>query len=346
MYKKIIIKTFDSIFSNFDSLALKLLIPTLIISVLDYYLTSLIIDINVKELINIEYLSSNIIVLSIFFLLIMTNISIAVTTHRVSILGIDSVPKFGSFIFGLREFKLLFFTFVYGFIVVVPTALTLLIPVVGMFLAPIIGILLASRFALIFPSVACDEKFGFYDAWKATKKHNLLVILMVVLFPIIFSIIVGFIYSLAIEFLIELISSELRVLYSLLNIFITVFCIATLSSVYDYIRLKPLNEDISENNTAREIVIIPKKDSFQVLIHDEHPTSFETLKEELNTQYKKLGFTDLAYSRSKSWLLKKPFDEEPYISLRYDGDEYKIYIYKSEEPKLKLLKRSRVKKTI
>lgn len=293
---------------------------------------------NIKSL-NFSFDKNSLIVPILVFILLMTNISIAVTTHRVTILGVDSVPKFGSFIFGLREFKLLFKTFLFAFIIAIPTVLVALIPIIGIFIAPILALILVSRLSLVFPATSCDEKFSFVDAWKASKKYKILTILMVIVFPLIFSFFVGFIYSLAIEFLIKLISPNLFILYSILDVFITVFCISVLSNVYDFIRFKPLNiVKKGTDNELREIITSSKKNTHKVIIHDKHKTDFESLKKELNAQYKSLGFTQTVYDRANSWILKNDEDDDAYVSLRYDNNEYTIFIKNSVEPILKLIK--------
>lgn len=341
MYSKIILKSFDTIFKNFDKLALKLFIPTVIISIINFFMpdlsnASFISDI--KSL-NFSLDKNSLIAPLLIFILLMTNISIAVTTHRVTILGVDSVPKFGSYIFGLREFKLLFKTFLFAFIIAIPTVLVALIPIAGIFIAPVLALILVSRLSLVFPATSCDEKFSFLDAWKSTKKYKILTILMVIIFPLVFSFSVGFVYSLAIEFLIKLISPNLFILYSILDVFITVFCISVLSSVYDYIRFKPLNRVKKDtDDELREILTSSRKNTHKVIIHDKHKTDFESLKKELTEQYKKLGFTQTVYDRSNSWILKNDEEDDAYVSLRYDNDEYTIFIKNSVEPILKLHK--------
>lgn len=283
----------------------------------------------------------------LLFTLLMVNISIAVTTHRVTILGIDSVPKFGSFIFGIREFKLLIFIFLFTLIIAIPTFLVAIIPIVGVFIAPFLIILLASRLSLIFPAISCDEKFGFLDAWKATKKYKILTIIMVLIFPIIFSLIVGFVYSLAIEFLIKVLNPNFFILYSILDVFIAVFCISFLSSVYDYIRFKPLNSTKKESKEEiKEILISSHKGTHKVVIHNKYNVNFENLKKELIEQYKPIGFTEIAYDRINSFLLKNSDNDEAYVSLRYDNSEFSIVVKNSDKPILKIVKEKSVKKSI
>lgn len=341
MYKKIILETFNNVFKNSKFLTLKLLIPTVLITLINYLIPQFI----NKEIINnlnIQVIDPKMLLIPfiISFVLIMANISIAITTHRVIILGEDSVPKFGSPIFGLREFKFLFKSILFAIILVLFSFSISLIPNVGVFIIPLILILLISRLSLVFPAVASDEKLSFLQSWEYTKNFKLLTILMIILFPLIFSFVIGFVYTFAIEFLIKLVSPHLIVLYSILNVFIMVFTISALSTVYNHIKPRPFNkafkDDVSE---VREIIQSSRKGIHKIIIDDRDKVDFEQLKEELSNQFTKLGFTEIAYERQNAWLVKNKEDLEAYISLRHDGDNYIIQTRNTEEPSLKILKK-------
>ncbi len=142
---------------------------------------------------------------------------------------------------------------------------------------------------------------------KNKKNYKLILIFAVVIFPLIFSISVGLVYSLVIEFLMKLVSSHLIFLYSILNVFILVFSISSLSSVYLQIVPRPLNRKIKETKeNAKEIIESSRKDINKITIDDNHKVTFESLKKEIEDQYHKLGFTEIAYNRSNSFILKKP----------------------------------------
>ncbi len=345
MYKEIIINTFDTIFKNSNNLIQKLIIPTILISILNFYAQQYI-NPKLIDNININTIDpiSSLLPITITFMLIMINISIAVTTHRVSILGANSVPKLGSYILGLREFKFLLKSILLGLIIAIPLIAVSLIPVAGIFIAPILAILLISRLSLIFPAISCDAKLGFYEIWKITREYKTLTFLMIIVFPFIFSLTVGIVYTFAIEFLIKLVSVHMIVLYSILNVFILVFSISALSSVYKYINPKPLNESTKNmEEPLKEIIQSSRRGLHKLIIQDKYNVDFNSLKKELEEQYLRLGFSELAYSRKNSWLIKNPEDEEAYISLRYEGDEYFIYVKNSDEPTLKIIQKPKNK---
>lgn len=339
MYRKIILETFDNIFKNSSTLLLKLIIPTIIISAANFFIPQFL----TQELLNKAYnqelnLTLLIFIFLIGFILTMANISIAITVHRVLILGKNSIPRFGSFIFGLREFKFLLKTIILGIFIAILSFFVLLIPYVGIYILPILLIILVSRLALVFPALACDEKMSFIQSWRYTKNFKLLTIIMVVIFPLLFSFVVGFIYSLAIEFLIKLISPHMVILYSFLNIFITLFTISALSSIYKIIKPNLFNKIPKKEESLREIIQSSRKGIHKIIIDDREKVDFEQLKKELAEQFNKLGFTETAYARKNSWLVKNKDDEEAYVSLRHDGSNYTIQAKNTEQPILKILK--------
>ncbi len=339
MYKKIIINTFDTIFKNQNHLIEKLIIPIIIITIINHYLPQFI----NKEVItsfNIDNfkIKSLAIPTFLFFLLIMLNISIAVTTHRVAILGPTSVPRFGRFLLGLREIKFLLKSILMIIIIAIPIFLSFFIPVIGPYLSLALIFILSSRLCFIYPAISCDEKMSFYEAWKYTKNYRMITFFAVILFPLIFSLTVGFIYTLVIELLIKLISEELIILYSFLNVFILVFSMSALSNLYLLLKPQSLNKIKKEENIhEKEISVSKRKNLHKVVIEDTYNVTFTSLKKELINQYDKLNFIDLALDRDRSFLLRNPLNEEAYVSLRYDGNEFIIQTNNTEEPILKIL---------
>jgi len=107
---------------------------------------------------------------------------IAVTTHRIIILGADSVPCWGINRFGWREVKFLLSQYVI-FIFLIPLAILFFIPVAGTLAAMVIGAYMVGRMSLVFPSIAIGRKFDFKDSWDATRNHQLMMFLTVAVFP-------------------------------------------------------------------------------------------------------------------------------------------------------------------
>lgn len=327
MYERIFVKTFDSIFKNFNNLFQKLLIPIFFVTFLDFYLSNFFLPqfiINTKN--RIFELDQILLLLFIGFILMMLNISIAVTVHRIAILGNDSVSKYGSFILDKRDFKFLFKSMLLVLIFIIPNAIISLIPVVGVFLSFIFTVMLVSRLSLVFPALSCDEEISFKESWNLTKDYKLLTFVMLVLFPVIFSISVSFVYSLLIAFLTNVISEYFSIFYSFLNIFIMIFIVSLLSNLYIEIKSKKI-----DSLESKKRVTIDKTTKFsddgvhKILINNSHEITFDSLKEELLKQYEKVNFSEIVFDRDNSWILKNPDDDESYVSLRFDNQFYTVH---------------------
>ena len=121
-----------------------------------------------------------IVVVTILFQLAFT--IIAVTTHRMVILGPESVSSWGLNPIGWREIKFLLSQYVI-FLFLIPLALLFFIPFIGPLAAIVIGAYMVGRMSLVFPSIAIGRKFDFKDSWDATRNHQLMMFLTVAIFP-------------------------------------------------------------------------------------------------------------------------------------------------------------------
>ncbi|WP_321469999.1 hypothetical protein [Halarcobacter sp.] len=341
MYEKIFVSTFDSIFKNFNNLFQKLLIPILLIIIIDYFFINSLNTSSISALKEGNFNFNQLItIFLISFLLMMLNISIAITTHRVSILGNNAVSNYGSPILGKREFKFLLKSIQLCFIIAIPTILLSLIPTVGIFIAIGVAVILSSRLSLVFPAIACDYNMSFKQSWNITKRYKLLTFVMIIIFPIIFSLSVSFVYNLAIGFLVKVVSEYFSIFYSLLNIFIMIFTISVISSVYKYINNIPLNNIKKEKDEeVNEIIESSDKNFQKIEIKNFKNISFESLKNELYSQCKKINFCEIVFDRRNAWIIKNPEDEESYLSLRYDKNIYTIIAKNCSIPRINILKK-------
>lgn len=119
----------------------------------------------------------------------------AITTHRVVMLGPDSVSKWGVISWSKRETFFLLHLVAIG-LMITPLALLGIIPVAGWIIAIALIAYLMSRLSLVFPSIAINEGAGFKLSWQLTKNYQTLMLLVMVVVPLTLSIptfIVGFI---------------------------------------------------------------------------------------------------------------------------------------------------------
>ncbi len=159
---------------------------------------------------------------TLFSLMVQT--VIAVTTHRMILLGPGAVPEWGISRWSMRE---TFFTLhAVGLVLVVsPLGLLGIVPVVGWLLALIVACWLIGRLSLVFPGIAIDQGVTFGLSWKLTRNRQMLMFLVVVIFPAMLFLPI---------FLLELLPYTL-ILTSFLATLATIMTIAALSVAYKII---------------------------------------------------------------------------------------------------------------
>lgn len=111
----------------------------------------------------------------------------AITTHRVVLLGAESVPKWGVTSWSKRETYFILHLMGIG-LVLFPLALLSVIPVIGSIAAIAIYLWLLSRLSLVFPGIAIDKGVTFKLSWKLTENYQIPVFLVILVPPILFSI--------------------------------------------------------------------------------------------------------------------------------------------------------------
>jgi hypothetical protein len=332
MYKEIIKRTLDLLFEKKYILMRALFFPFLILCAIEYFSSN----------INIET-SASYYIYTLAMLSFLVTIVMSINVHRILLLDEEETPTWGMYKFGAREISFILKGIGLAFLLVLSF---ILLYVISMFFEKIvqslfgnevlyfygISIVVAifvflgvvfSRISLIFPSIAIDKPLDFGDALALSKNYKLLVFMMVIVFPILFAIVVGFVYGLVIKFLMALISSDLSILYSLLNIFITVFTIGFLSITYEYIiSQQPIIEN--EEEKLKEIEFIDSDNSFKMIIEDRYDITFEQIKEDLLNQYESLGFDEIVVNKENSWMLKNKDNQEAYILVSHVDNEFRV----------------------
>lgn len=170
--RKVLLGAFGYVYEYRTDLAKALFIPTVAILLLS--------AIPIQELGATQLLALIVSHLVIYVLM-------AITTHRVILLGPSSVPVFGINIPRKRE--LLFALYLIGAgIIVLPFSLLVKIPDIGRYIAMAASFYVLSRLSLVFPAIAIDQRRSFYDSWKATHSHQVLMIAVGIIFPSVISI--------------------------------------------------------------------------------------------------------------------------------------------------------------
>ncbi len=112
---------------------------------------------------------------------------IAITTHRVVLLGPNSVPEWGIASWSRRETYFILHILAFG-LIAMGLSLLSFIPIVGVIAALLVICWLLPRFSLVFPGIAVDKGVTFKLSWELTENHQLHMFLIVVLFPILLAI--------------------------------------------------------------------------------------------------------------------------------------------------------------
>ena len=149
---------------------------------------------------------------------------IAITTHRMILIGPGSVPEWGLYKLSKREAYFVMYSIALG-LIMVPIGLLAFIPTIGILLAMILGAYIVGRLSLVFPAIATDQGWSFSRSWQATANHQILMMVVVIIFPLVMSIpqvLLGYIPNTG--FLISLISA-----------FTMVFVVAALSVAFQVI---------------------------------------------------------------------------------------------------------------
>jgi hypothetical protein len=148
----------------------------------------------------------------------------AITTHRVVLLGSNSVSTWGITSWSNRETS--FVLHIIGLVLLmIPLAILGLIPVLGGIIALVIICWVSGRLSLVFPGIAVDKGVSFRLSWELTEQYQMLMFLVVVIFPVLLAIPAILLNFLPYTFL----------LTSLLSTFVVVFEVAALSMAYQLI---------------------------------------------------------------------------------------------------------------
>lgn len=156
---------------------------------------------------------------------LMAHTIFAVTTHRILLLGDQSVPLWGLRVWGRRETLFLLQVIVVS-LCMMPLLLLAALPGIGVLLAIGAGLWVVSRLSLVFPAAAIEEPLTIPEAWALSAPHQMPLLLTVSLFPAL----VGIPIAIAAG------AIPVPFLASILGLLVTVFTITALSLSYSEVR--------------------------------------------------------------------------------------------------------------
>lgn len=254
MYTKLMNESLKTLIENRQALFKALIIPLIFLLIINIFFPKLIM-LDGKLVFAND--AEKYIAILFFLLSFIVNLSIAISVHRIILIK-DNISPWNSVKTTKREWKFFYRSSLLGIISIIvfliifffSTALFnmfmgKLSVVFATILSSTVTLVILSRFSMILPSIAIDEKMDFYDTWTLTKNYKFLSMFMVIIFPILISILIAVVYGLIIKFLTG-ISPHFEILYVLLNLFITTLVISCLSVTYSYIK-EQTNKDMIEN---------------------------------------------------------------------------------------------------
>jgi len=158
------------------------------------------------------------------FLMMPLYIWIVIVTHRITLLGSESVNPWGAYLPGKRELNFIIYSIGLS-LVAIPLAFLMAIPVLGPFLFYVLAGYLVSRLSLVIPAIAIDNHYSFIDSWHATKEHQIFIIAIVWLFPMIISLPLELFHTIP----------QIELIVSFVSILVYVFTIVMLSIAFKII---------------------------------------------------------------------------------------------------------------
>lgn len=134
------------------------------------------------------YLSSSLLINILFSLTgLAAQVIFAIVTHRIVILGPQSVGPWGITSWSKRETTFVIYFVLLWVLVGILITLFSFHPYVTL-IALLLVLWYSSRLFLVFPAIAIDKKISFHESWELTKKCHLFIFLVVVVFPILLAI--------------------------------------------------------------------------------------------------------------------------------------------------------------
>ena len=162
-FRKIVYEAVGSVYANKVLLVTALFIPFLLYTA-----------INAIDFLDPGTLISILLIIP----MVVVETKIAVTIHRVVLLGPNSVSKKNLFKWTERETTFVFYYMILGGILY-PFFYLEGIPDEFDWIIFVLFFLLAMRFSLVFPAIALDQKISLKDSWRWTKNHKFLMSLVV-----------------------------------------------------------------------------------------------------------------------------------------------------------------------
>ena len=111
----------------------------------------------------------------------------AITTHRIVMLGPDSMPDWGLRSWSKRETRFLGYLLIFILMISVLVAFAIVTQPIGPMIAMVVAIIGGCTLTLVFPAIAVEEEFTLGDAWRMAQGHIGSLIVCIGLFSFVLS---------------------------------------------------------------------------------------------------------------------------------------------------------------
>lgn len=139
----------------------------------------------------------------------------AITTHRIVMLGPDSVPEWGLRSWSKRETRFVGYLLILVLMLSVLVAFALATQPIGPFILMVVAIIGGCTLSLVFPAIALEEDFTLGDAWRMAQGHIGSLIVCIGLFSFVLSMLTFAVatipYALPLAALLELTTNVLTI---------------------------------------------------------------------------------------------------------------------------------------
>lgn len=111
----------------------------------------------------------------------------AITTHRIVMLGSDSIPEWGLKSWSMRETRFLGYLLLFILMISVLVAFAIVTPPIGPMIVLVVAVVGGCTLTLVFPAIALEEEFTLGDAWRMAQGHIGALIVCIGLFSFLMS---------------------------------------------------------------------------------------------------------------------------------------------------------------
>ena len=154
--KKVIVGALASVLAELPVLVKALTIPGIVFLILKFWPIE-----NISQMGAVMFAIASLLLHTVF----------AITTHRIIMLGPDSMPEWGLRSWSKRETRFLGYLLIFVLMISVLVAFSIVTQPIGPMIAMFVAIIGGCTLTLVFPAIAIEQEFTLGDAWRMSQGH-------------------------------------------------------------------------------------------------------------------------------------------------------------------------------